>query len=229
MNLETFLLMRNELMLLLVILMLVIGEIFISNKKALIPWAIVLFSIHTVISFFPVGSGSIFGGMFHSSPLIHLFKNVLNLGVLIILFQSADWLEKEILSQHKSTEFFMLLFSSLLGMYFMISSGDFLMFYLGLELSALPVAALVAFELVLADETDEAVRARPERSPLVAANVGGSGWAWPSAPRRPSDSPSCPTAGCCPRPWPTRPASFLPRPFRRAWGSVPQHLKRFLR
>ena len=28
----------------------------------------------------------------------------------------------------------------------MISSGDFLMFYLGLELSALPVAALVAYE-----------------------------------------------------------------------------------
>lgn len=52
MNLETFLLMRNELMLLVVILMLVVGEIFISNKKALIPWAIVLFAIHTIISFF---------------------------------------------------------------------------------------------------------------------------------------------------------------------------------
>lgn len=146
MNLETLLLMRNELMLLVVILMLVVGEIFISNKKALIPWAIALFAIHAVISFFPVESGSIFGGMFHSTPLIHLFKTVLNMGVLIILFQSADWLEKEILPQHKSTEFFMLLFASLLGMYFMISAGDFLMFYLGLELSALPMAALVAFE-----------------------------------------------------------------------------------
>ena len=40
----------------------------------------------------------------------------------------------------------MLLFSSLLGMYFMISAGDFLMFYIGLELSTLPVAALVAWE-----------------------------------------------------------------------------------
>ena len=146
MSLETFLLMRNELMLLVVILMLVVGEIFISNKKALIPWAIVLFAIHTITSFFPLDSGSVFGGMFHTTPLIHLFKTVLNLGVLIILFQSTEWLEKEILPQHKSTEFFMLLFSSLLGMYFMISSGDFLMFYLGLELSALPIAALVAFE-----------------------------------------------------------------------------------
>jgi NADH-quinone oxidoreductase subunit N len=47
---------------------------------------------------------------------------------------------------NKGTEFFMLLFSSLLGMYFMISAGDFLMFYIGLELSTLPVAALVAWE-----------------------------------------------------------------------------------
>ncbi|MBX9806505.1 MAG: NADH-quinone oxidoreductase subunit N, partial [Flavobacteriaceae bacterium] len=47
---------------------------------------------------------------------------------------------------NKGTEFFILLFSSLLGMYFMISAGDFLMFYIGLELSTLPVAALVAWE-----------------------------------------------------------------------------------
>jgi NADH-quinone oxidoreductase subunit N len=146
MNLETFLLMRNEFMLLMVILMLVVGEIFVNNKKALIPWAIVLFAIHTGVGFFPLGEGMLFGGMFHSSQLLHLFKAVLNVGVLIILLQSFDWIERELLPQHKSTEFFMLLFSSLLGMYFMISSGDFLMFYLGLELSALPIAALVAFE-----------------------------------------------------------------------------------
>ena len=146
MNLETFLLMRNEFMLLLVILMLVLGEIFVNNKKALIPWAIILFAIHTVVGFFPLDEGELFGGMFHNSQLLHLFKNVLNVGVLIILLQSSEWIEKEMLPQHKSTEFFMLMFSSLLGMYFMISSGDFLMFYLGLELSALPIAALVAFE-----------------------------------------------------------------------------------
>ena len=146
MNLETFLLMRNELMLLAVILMLVVGEIFIQNKKALIPWATILFAILTAIGFFPLQAGELFGGMFQSSLLINLFKNVLNVGVLIILLQSTHWLEKEVMPEHKSTEFFILLFSSLLGMYFMISAGDFLMFYLGLELSALPIAALVAFE-----------------------------------------------------------------------------------
>ena len=146
MDLGGFLLMRQELVLLAVILLLVILEIFMSNKKALVNMAIAFFTIHTLIGFIPLEDGSLFGGMFHTTQLIHLFKNVLNVGVLIILLQSAEWIKKEIVAQHKSTEFFMLMLSSLLGMYYMISSGDFLMFYLGLELSALPIAALVAFE-----------------------------------------------------------------------------------
>lgn len=146
MTLESFLLMRQELVLLAVILLLVIGEIFSNNKKGLLNFAIGIFVVHTVIGFLPLQEGSLFGGMFRSTSLIHLFKNVLNVGVLIILLQSADWIKEKVAPQHKSTEFFILMFSSLLGMYYMISAGDFLMFYLGLELSALPVAALIAFE-----------------------------------------------------------------------------------
>ncbi len=146
MDLGGFLLMRQELVLLAVILLLVILEIFMDNKKALVNMAIAFFTVHTLIGFIPLEDGTLFGGMFHTSQLIHLFKNVLNIGVLIILLQSAEWIKKEIVAQHKSTEFFLMMLSSLLGMYYMISSGDFLMFYLGLELSALPIAALVAFE-----------------------------------------------------------------------------------
>ncbi|MGA9591374.1 MAG: NADH-quinone oxidoreductase subunit N, partial [Salegentibacter sp.] len=76
------------------------------------------------------------------------FKNVLNIGVFILLLQSADWLQEKVVEHDRGTEFFILLFSSLLGMYFMISAGDFLMFYIGLELSTLPVAALAAFEVM---------------------------------------------------------------------------------
>ena len=138
--------MRQELVLLAVILLLVILEIFMNNKKALVNWALVIFGLHTLTGFLPMDEGSLFGGMYQTSQLVHLFKNVLNIGVLIILLQSAEWIKKEIVDQHKSTEFFIMMLSSLLGMYFMISSGDFLMFYLGLELSALPIAALVAFD-----------------------------------------------------------------------------------
>ena len=148
MNFSNFLLMRHEIILLAIIMVLLIGEIFIhkDKKSSIIHLAIFLFGIHTAIGFFAIEESSLFGGMFRTNSMIHLFKNVLNVGVLILLLQSADWLKEKIFSENRGSEFFILLFSSLLGMYFMISSGDFLMFYIGLELSTLPVAALAAYE-----------------------------------------------------------------------------------
>ena len=148
MNFSSFLLMRHEILLLGIILILLVSEIFIdkSKKSSVVHLAILLFGIHTIIGFLPIDDGSLFGGMFHTNGLINFFKNVLNVGVFILLLQSADWIQEKVIQENKGTEFFMLLLSSLLGMYFMISSGDFLMFYLGLELSTLPVAALAAYE-----------------------------------------------------------------------------------
>ena len=148
MELSSFLSMRHEILLLAITLLVLIGEIFIpENKKhSIVHMAIFLFGIHTITGFLPSVETSLFGGMFRTNGMIHFFKNVLNIGVFILLLQSADWLQEKVMVQNKGTEFFILLFSSLLGMYFMISSGDFLMFYLGLELSTLPVAALAAYE-----------------------------------------------------------------------------------
>ena len=146
---SSFLLMRQEIILLAIILLLLVAEIFIpkNKKSSIVHLAIFLFGIHTAVGFFALNECSIFGGSFQTNNLIHFFKNVLNVGVFILLLQSADWLQEKVVDENKGTEFFILLFSSLLGMYFMISSGDFLMFYLGLELSTLPVAALAAFEV----------------------------------------------------------------------------------
>lgn len=148
MDFSNLLLMRHELLLLAITLLLIVAEIFIppNKKQSIVHLAILLFGIHTIVGFLPVDENSLFGGMYRTNGLIHFFKNVLNVGVLILLLQSADWLQEKIVDQNKGTEFFILMFSSLLGMYFMISSGDFLMFYLGLELSTLPVAALAAYE-----------------------------------------------------------------------------------
>ncbi len=148
MDFSNFLLMRQEILLLAIILLLIVAEIFIpqNKKSSIVHLGIFLFGIHTIVGFFAIEESEMFGGMFRTNDLIHFFKNVLNIGVLIVLLQSADWLQEKIIQHNRGAEFFILLFSSLLGMYFMISSGDFLMFYLGLELSTLPVAALAAFE-----------------------------------------------------------------------------------
>ncbi|ULQ52197.1 NADH-quinone oxidoreductase subunit N [Flavihumibacter fluvii] len=88
-------------------------------------------------------AGMLFSDMYHTSPLIILEKNILNLGTLIISLQSYAWLKDH---EHVS-EFYILLLSTLLGMYFMISAGNLLMFYLGLELSTIPLAAVANFDL----------------------------------------------------------------------------------
>ncbi len=148
MSLNSFLLMRHEILLLAITLLLIVGEIFIPKHKkgSIVHLALFLFGIHTVVGFLAIEESSLFGGMFQTNNLIHFFKNTLNIGVLVLLLQSADWIQEKIVQKNKGTEFFILMFSSLLGMYFMISAGDFLMFYLGLELATLPVAALAAYE-----------------------------------------------------------------------------------
>ncbi len=148
MDFSSLLLMRHEFVLLTILLLMIVAEIFVSekNKKDLVTLGVLLFAIHTAIGLLPLTEGTLFGGMYKTTVLTHFFKSVLNIGVLILLLQSGDWLRDKVASQNKATEFFMLIFSSLLGLFYMISAGDFLMFYIGLELSTLPITALVAYE-----------------------------------------------------------------------------------
>ena len=141
--------MRQELALTAIILILLVAEIFLSKDQRgmVVPIALGLFALQTILGFVPIEYGSLFGGMFQNSDLTHLMKNVLNVGVLVLFLQSASWLRKDVIEQGRGTEFYLLILSTLLGMYFMISAGDFLMFFLGLELSSLPLAALAAFDI----------------------------------------------------------------------------------
>lgn len=139
--------MRHEIMLCLAAVIVLVGEIFVAEdkKKSLIPVALLAFAAVTIIGFIPVPVGELFGGMYRSSILTYAMKNILNLGVLIVFLQSAAWMKTETFAD-KISEYFILLLSTLIGMNFMISSGDFLMFYLGLELATIPLAALAAFD-----------------------------------------------------------------------------------
>jgi NADH-quinone oxidoreductase subunit N len=103
----------------------------------------VLLLLNLAIGFFGNETREVFGTMYRTSPLLAIEKSVLNLAVLLISLFSYEWLKKH---QHLP-EFFMLLLSSLLGFFFMLSSGNLLMFYLGLELSTIPLAALCNFDL----------------------------------------------------------------------------------
>jgi len=139
--------MRHELLLVVITVILLLVEIFLppDKKNKIILPAIILMAFVTIAGFIPGPTGVLFGGMYGTSPLILLMKNILNIGVLIIFIQSVSWLKLEE-QKEKIGEYYIILLSTLIGMDYMISSGDFLMFYLGLELATIPLATLAAFE-----------------------------------------------------------------------------------
>jgi NADH-quinone oxidoreductase subunit N len=148
MSLQSLVIMRHELLLAVAAILVLTAEIFINpaRKKSVSLLSILLFTVVTIAGFLPVhGSGTLFGGMYVSSKMTTLMKNILNIGVLLVLIQSVTWLQKDE-NADRVSEYFMLIMSTLIGMDFMISSGHFLMFYIGLELATIPVAALAAFE-----------------------------------------------------------------------------------
>lgn len=103
----------------------------------------VLLLLNFSAGFIATEEGSLFGGLYKTSLLIIYQKNILNLGVFLISLLFADWFKQ---SDHLA-EFFILLLSALLGMDFLLSSNNLLMFYLSLELSTIPVAAMANFDL----------------------------------------------------------------------------------
>ena len=147
MSLTNFLLMRHELLLTLAALLVLIAEIFWDpgEKRSINLFSVGLFIVITIIGFLPSPSGSLFGGMYEVTDLRLMMKNILNIGALLVLIQSVTWLNKEENSE-KISEYYVLLISTLTGMNFMISAGHFLMFYIGLELATIPIAALAAYD-----------------------------------------------------------------------------------
>jgi NADH-quinone oxidoreductase subunit N len=147
MSLENFSIMRHELLLIAAALLVLISEIFRNplKKKSISLFSIILFALITLAGFIPSPAGILFGGMYEVNATRLLMKNILNIGVLLVFIQSVTWLNKEENSE-KISEYFMLLISTLVGMNFMISSGHFLMFYIGIELATIPIAALAAYD-----------------------------------------------------------------------------------
>jgi NADH-quinone oxidoreductase subunit N len=147
MSLSTFLIMRHELLLIAAALLVLIAEIFWDpeKKKSISLFSIIILGLITITGFLPSQEGTLFGGMYISTAARLLMKNILNIGALIVFIQSVTWIRKDENSE-KVSEYFILLISTLVGMNFMISAGHFIMFYIGIELATIPIAALAAFD-----------------------------------------------------------------------------------
>ena len=137
--------MRDELSLLLVMLFLLIYDLVAGKKgmKYFQPVAILAFAIHTALNILPYPAGEGFGGMYLNTPMMSVIKSILNIGTLIVFLQAKNVFDLEN-QRNKRGEYYFLTLTTLLGMYYMISSGHFLLFYMGLEMASIPMATLAA-------------------------------------------------------------------------------------
>lgn len=153
MDYSQFLLLKEELSLILVIVILFVADLFMSPDahkndgkpvlNTMLP--VVLLTIHTLITIVPGPVADAFGGMYHNQPIQSIVKSILSIGTLIVFLMVHEWMRRPD-TAIKQGEFYILTLSTLLGMYFMISAGHFLMFFIGLETASIPMAALVAFD-----------------------------------------------------------------------------------
>src|SRR5206468_2355416 len=139
---DLLLILKQELLITTVIFVLLILKVSseVKNETLLNVINVILF-VNCLSGFFFIHTGNLFSEMYRTNPLMVLEKNMLSIGTFIISLQSWSWLKKH---QHV-TEFYIILLSTLLGMFFLISAGNLLMFYLGLELSTIPLAAIANF------------------------------------------------------------------------------------
>lgn len=171
MDYSQFLAMKQEIGLLVVFLLVFLYDLFAPRKlvdaatgekavRGTTGLLIALFAVYTVWSFF-CGSAkahiSAFGGMYETSAVCSTIKNILNVGTLIVIIQSARWAASDLQIMRRG-EFYELLLVTLFGMFLMISARHFLVFVIGLECASLPLAAMVAFDKKRYESREAAVK-----------------------------------------------------------------------
>jgi len=142
------LLMPQEIGLLLVFLLVFIYDTFMPERaqRYMPVFTVIMMALYTIYCFCcPAAAGEAFGGMFESNAPTWVMKNILNVGVVLVLLQAVKWTNNDFVSIRRG-EFYELTLLTLLGMFLMISARHFLLFVIGLETASLPIAALAAFE-----------------------------------------------------------------------------------
>lgn len=147
MNYIQFFLMRPEASLLGFFLIIFLYDLISTgrSRRYFHPLVCIAMFIHTIVCFRDTSDFTLFEGMYHSNAMIVFVKAMLAAGSAIAIMQAHRWLRTSN-TYYKQGEFYTLLLSTLVGMYFMISARHFLLLFVGIELASLPMACLVAFD-----------------------------------------------------------------------------------
>ena len=106
---------------------------------------------------FTVAPAEAFSGLYEASAACNAMKGILTAGTFIVVVMAQSWLVQDEVKR-VSGEFYTLTLSTLLGMYVMMSSGHFLMFFLGLEMASVPMACMVALNKYRKESAEAAAK-----------------------------------------------------------------------
>lgn len=146
MNYSEFLNMVPEFVLVLALIIVFFADFFASRnaeRKASLGYLTMLMLIGTAVTSVMTEPTQAFGGIYVTTAAINVMKAILAFGSLVVVVMATSWVEKNL---KLAGEFYMLILSTLLGMFMMMSSGSFLLFFLGLEMASVPLACMVAFD-----------------------------------------------------------------------------------
>ena len=147
MNYGQFLQMLPEAELIIALIATFFVDFFVKNddpkKVVKVSAPAIAFLIYLTVAMLFPETKDLFGGLYVQTPAVGVMKSILAFGTLIVCIMAKPWVEK---TKRLAGEFYMLIISTLLGMYIMMSSANFLLFFLGLETASVPLACLVAFD-----------------------------------------------------------------------------------
>ncbi len=129
-----------ELLLISLAVLLIGCDVFIPRQRQQLPWLTVIGCSTALAMVLGAQPTSAFGGLFLADGYAMVFKAICLGAVILTALMSERFCRIIGLRQG---EYYSLLLLSLVGMLLMASAGDLMVLYLGLELMALPVYALV--------------------------------------------------------------------------------------
>jgi len=160
MNYSEFLKMMPEAFLVLSLIIVFFGDFFLTKVKVkgyllqyLTVGMLAVTAVATLVCSDPVTA---FGGLYVSSQAVNVMKVILAFGTIIVCIMAQPWIIKS--AMKLEGEFYMLVLSTLLGMFVMMSSGNFMLFFLGLEMASVPMACMVAFDKWKKDSAEGAAK-----------------------------------------------------------------------
>ena len=138
--------LHAELSLIVVLVVVLLADLFRSRPggRGLRVLVCALMLVQVLLNLSP-DTRELFGGMYVNTPFTSVVKSILSAGTLLVFLQSGEWTRRPDTAIREG-EFYVITLSTLLGMFFMLSAGHFLIFYVGLEMASIPMACLVAMD-----------------------------------------------------------------------------------